>query len=55
MIVNGVKYDGVMPPVMLTDEQVVHILTCVMNSWGNTGGILTVEEVKKVHAESVNQ
>jgi nitrite reductase (NO-forming) len=55
IIVNGQKYVGVMPPVMLTDEQVAHVLTFVRNSWGNNGDIVTVEEVKKVHAESANQ
>ncbi|MDB6175642.1 MAG: aniA [Chthoniobacteraceae bacterium] len=55
MVVNGVKYNGVMPPVLLTDEQIAHVLTFVRNAWGNTGDIVTVEEVQKIHAESVNQ
>jgi nitrite reductase (NO-forming) len=53
--VNDQKYNGVMPPVMLTDEQVAHVLTYVRNAWGNSGDIVTEEEVRKVHAESVNQ
>jgi nitrite reductase (NO-forming) len=53
--VNGQNYNGVMPPVMLTDEQIAHVLTYVRNSWGNTADIVTVEEVKRVHAESANQ
>ena len=36
--VNGTKYEGVMPPVLLTDEQVANVLTYVRNSWGNQGG-----------------
>ena len=55
MMVNGVKYNGVMPPVLLTDEQIAHVLTFIRNSWGNEGDLVTVEEVKKVHAESANQ
>jgi nitrite reductase (NO-forming) len=55
MTVNGVKYNGVMPPVMLTDEQIAHVLTYVRNAWGNSGDLVTLEEVQKVHAESVNQ
>lgn len=55
MIVNGQKYNGVMPPVMLNDEQVAQVVTYVMNSWGNTGDVVTVEEVQKIHAESANQ
>jgi nitrite reductase (NO-forming) len=55
MIVNGQKYNGVMPPVLLTDEQVAHVLTYVRNSWGNSGDIVTVEEVMKARADSVSQ
>ena len=53
--VNGKEFNGVMPPVMLTDEQIAHVLTFVRSAWGNTGDLVTVEEVQKVHAESVNQ
>jgi nitrite reductase (NO-forming) len=55
MTVNGQTYNGVMPPVLMTDEQIAHVLTFVRNSWGNSGEIVTVGEVKKVHAESVSQ
>jgi len=55
LVVNGQKYNGVMPPVMLTDEQVAQVLTYVRNSWGNNGDIVTIDEVRKVHAESANQ
>ena len=50
--VNGQTYNGVMPPSMLNDDQIAHVLTYVRNSFGNTGDIVTVEEVKKIHAES---
>ena len=53
--VGGKEFNGVMPPVQLNDEQVAHVLTYVRNEWGNTGEAVTVEEVKKVHAESANQ
>jgi nitrite reductase (NO-forming) len=55
IMVNGQKYNGVMPPVMLSDEQISQVLTYVRNAWGNEGDIVTVEEVKKIHAESANQ
>ncbi len=55
MVVNGQKFNGLMPPVLLNDEQIAHVLTFVRNTWGNSGDIVTVEEVQKVHAESVNQ
>jgi len=53
--VNGQTFNGVMPPVMLTDDQVAHVLTYVRNSWGNSADVVTVDEVKRVHAESANQ
>jgi len=53
MIVNGKKYNGVMPPVALDDEQVANVLTYVRNSWGNTGEVVTIEEVRKVRADNV--
>lgn len=53
--VNGKEYNGVMPPVQLNDEQVAHVLSYVRNEWGNTGDVVTVEEVKKVRAELAHQ
>jgi nitrite reductase (NO-forming) len=53
--VNGQDYNGVMPPVLLTDEQVAQVVTYVRNSWGNEGDIVTVEEVKKLRAEIAHQ
>jgi nitrite reductase (NO-forming) len=46
--VNGQKYNGVMPPQALTDEQVADVLNYVRNTWGNKGKIVTLEEVKAV-------
>ena len=53
--VNGKDYNGVMPPVALNDEQISQVLTYVRNEWGNTGEIVTVDEVRKVRAESAHQ
>ena len=49
--VNGSKYDGVMPPVILNDEQVANVLTYVNQSWGNKGSVITQAEVKAVRDE----
>ncbi len=49
--VNGTDYNGVMPPVLLNDEQVAQVLTYVRNSWGNAGDVVTPDEVRKVRAE----
>jgi nitrite reductase (NO-forming) len=55
IVVNRQTYNGVMPPSMLNDEQIAAVLTYVRNSWGNSSDIVTVEEVKKVHAENPGQ
>ncbi|OFX17769.1 MAG: hypothetical protein A2033_02270 [Bacteroidetes bacterium GWA2_31_9] len=44
--VNGKVYNQVMPPNVLTNEETVDVMNYVLNSWGNKGGTLTVEEVK---------
>ena len=55
--VNGVTYNApgappsVMPPNILTDEEVASILTFVRNSWGNKGDMVTPEEVAKIRSE----
>ncbi len=46
--VNGKDYDSVMPPMnQLNDDEVANILTYVLNSWGNPGGSISADEVKK--------
>ena len=49
--VNGKKYNGVMPPQALDNQQIADVLTYVMNSWGNDGGVVTVKEVDAALAE----
>ncbi|MFN2426681.1 MAG: cytochrome c, partial [Candidatus Binatia bacterium] len=48
--VNGKKYNQVMTPQNLTDEEIASVLTFVMNSWGNEGRMIVPEEVAKVRA-----
>lgn len=51
MVVNGVEYNGVMPPpVGLDDQKVADVLTFVRSSWGNRGEPVTVAEVQVVRA-----
>ncbi len=52
MVVNGETYVNIMPPQGLNDEDVAAVLTYVMNSWGNKGRRVTVEEVQKVRTKS---
>lgn len=49
MTVNGVKYNGTMPPQNLTDEQVASVLNFVMHAWDNNGPEVTVDDVMKTH------
>jgi nitrite reductase (NO-forming) len=49
--VNGQDYNSVMPPMtQLNDDEIANILTYVGNSWGNTDGQVSAEDVKKVRA-----
>ncbi len=49
--VNGVDYDGVMPPMsQLKDVEIANILTYVRNSWGNSGDPVSASEVSAVRA-----
>ena len=52
IMVNGQKYDGVMPPqVTLSNEQVADVLTFIRNSWGNAGEVISTEEVRAIREE----
>jgi len=46
MTVNGKTYNGEMPAIDLTDEQVSDVLNYVRNSWGNKGAAVSPAEVK---------
>ncbi|MBF9254133.1 nitrite reductase, copper-containing [Pontibacter sp. 172403-2] len=50
--VNGQLYNSTMPKLQLSDEEVANVLTFVLNSWGNKGGVVTTEEVIKTKAIS---
>jgi mono/diheme cytochrome c family protein len=44
--VNGADYDAVMPGMSyLDDEEVAKIVTFVMNSWNNPGGVVSAADV----------
>ena len=50
--VNGKKYDGVMAPMGLSDEEVADVMNYVMNTWGNEQKeMVTVEEVASIEKE----
>ncbi len=48
--VNNTGYESVMPSFgnQLTDAEIAHVLTYVLNNFNNQGGIVTVENVKAI-------
>ena len=51
--VNGKDYNSVMPPMsQLNDDEVAHILTYVLNSWGNSGGQISPAQVTAIRAST---
>lgn len=49
--VNGETYNGVMPRQNLTDEEVANVITYVLNSFGNDGGLVTPEQVERIREQ----
>jgi nitrite reductase (NO-forming)/hydroxylamine reductase len=50
--VNRQQFDAVMPPLgtQLSDEAVANVVTYVLNSWGNRGGVVTVADVRALRS-----
>lgn len=49
IVVNGVKYNGTMANLKLTDEEVADVMNYILNSWGNKEkNMVTPEEVRAV-------
>ncbi|MDP5229073.1 MAG: cytochrome c [Cellulophaga sp.] len=49
ILVNGFTYNGVMPAMGLSDEEVADVMNYILNSWGNTSKkIVTLEEVSLI-------
>jgi mono/diheme cytochrome c family protein len=47
IVVNGQTYRGnIMPDIELTDEQIKDVANYILNSWGNKGGTVSIEDVK---------
>ena len=44
--VNGIVYNGDMPPIELTDVEASDVLNYIRNSWGNKGEAIRPEDVK---------
>lgn len=53
VVVNGQKYNSIMPKLGLNDEDVANVLTYVYSQWGNNGTEVTPDQVKSVRAKKV--
>lgn len=51
VLVKNKLYMDAMPSFNFNDEEVADVLTYVMNSWGNKGGVITPAEVAKERAK----
>jgi nitrite reductase (NO-forming)/hydroxylamine reductase len=52
IVVNNQKFNSVMPHLnYLKDEQVADVVTYVLNSWGNDGGVVVPAQVASLRAE----
>lgn len=50
--VNGEKYNGIMTPLYLSDDEVADVMNYILNSWGNVDtAMVTVEEVEGIKRE----
>jgi nitrite reductase (NO-forming) / hydroxylamine reductase len=49
IVVNGQKFDSVMPPMsQLSDAEIANVLTYVANNWGNKGWTVSEDDVEKI-------
>ncbi len=48
IVVNKIKFNGVMPSLGLSDEDAANVLTFVRNTWGNKSAGITPDEVKRL-------
>jgi nitrite reductase (NO-forming) len=51
LTVNGVKYNNIMPPQILNDDEIAAVLTYVYANFGNTGKPVTADDVKTIRAK----
>ena len=51
IVVNGQKYEQIMPPQNLTDEEIANVATFILNSWGNKGDTIEPDRVRAIRAK----
>lgn len=55
MTVNGKKYDGVMPNLSLSNEDIAAVLSYVRNNFGNAGSAVSPDDVQRVRAAMADE
>lgn len=51
MVANGITYNSIMPAMtQLPDQDIAHIVNYIFNSWGNSGGSISAEEVSNIRS-----
>ena len=52
IVVNGKKYNAIMTPLNnLSDEEIGNVLTYALNSFGNSGPSVSIDEVRRIRSE----
>jgi nitrite reductase (NO-forming) len=46
VVVKGTTYNAVMPALRLGDDDIAYVLTYVLSQWGNSGAVVSREEVR---------
>ncbi|MCM4165660.1 MULTISPECIES: cytochrome c [unclassified Arenibacter] len=44
ILVNGLTYDNIMPPMGLEDGEIADVMNYILNSWGNKSDSMVTEE-----------
>jgi nitrite reductase (NO-forming) len=52
IVVNGRSFKQLMPGLALNDDEVADVLTYVYSSWGNSGELVTPEQVRQVYSSN---
>ena len=55
MTVNGKKYEGVMPNLSLSNEDIAAVLSYVRNNFGNAGSAVSPDDVQRVRAAMADE
>lgn len=52
IVVNGETYNGVMPAMQMSDEEIAQVVSYVYSAWGNPGNTVSADDVRRVREAS---